>query len=130
MIGSPGMTVVPAVAPAGPAAMAGAVATGRPDGAAGRVLAACRRVTAAFLVACRPAGAAVPPGSTLSATAGSAPLLTKPTTPWPASGPGYSWALTEKLGTESPPIVDSTPPAYLVTTSTWPLKTTQSPGSG
>ena len=51
-----------------------------------------------FLLACWPAGAALPPGTTLSATAGSAPLLTKPTTPWLASGPGYSWALTEKLG--------------------------------
>src|SRR5947209_4699578 len=114
MIGSPGMTVVSAMAPARSPAVAGAAATGRPDGAAGRELAACRRVPSACFFACWPAAEAVPPGSTLSTTAGGAPLLTKPTTPWPASGPGYSWALTEKLGTESPPIVDSTPPAYLV----------------
>jgi hypothetical protein len=68
--------------------------------------------------------------TTWSAAAVTVPLFTNPTTPWLASGPGYSWALTEKLGTESPPMVDRAPSAYLVTTSTWPLKTTQSPGSG
>ena len=42
--------------------------------------------------------------------AGRFPLLTNPATPWAASGPGYSWALTEKFGSESPPTVDRTPP--------------------
>ena len=61
---------------------------------------------------------------------GSEPLLTKPTTPAADSGPGYSWALTEKFGSESPPMVCSTPPLYLVTTSTCPSNSTQSPGRG
>ena len=60
----------------------------------------------------------------------SGPLLTKPATPSLASGPLYSCALTEKFGSESPPIVCSTPSAYSVTTSTWPLNSTQSPGCG
>ena len=58
------------------------------------------------------------------------PLLTNPTTPWPASGSAYWCALTEKLGSESPPIVRSTPCANSVTTSTCPLNSTQSPACG
>jgi hypothetical protein len=57
-------------------------------------------------------------------------LFTKPATPCAASGPLYWWALTEKFGSESPPMVYSMPPAYFVTTSTWPLNSTQSPGWG
>ena len=41
--------------------------------------------------------------------AGRLPLSTKPCTPSELSEPEYSCALTEKLGSESPPIVDSTP---------------------
>jgi hypothetical protein len=41
--------------------------------------------------------------------AGRWPLSTKPCTPSALSEPEYSCALTEKLGSESPPIVDSTP---------------------
>jgi hypothetical protein len=40
---------------------------------------------------------------------GRSPLLTKPCTPFSLSDPEYSCVLTEKLGSESPPIVDSTP---------------------
>src|SRR5205823_5834951 len=58
------------------------------------------------------------------------PLSTKPATPWSCSGSAYSCALTERLGSESPPIVCSTPPWYLVTTSTCPSNSTQSPGWG
>ena len=58
------------------------------------------------------------------------PLLTNPATPSLASGTGYWCALTEKFGSESPPIVCSTPCAYSVTTSTCPLNSTQSPGCG
>ena len=58
------------------------------------------------------------------------PLLTNPATPWPASGSAYWCAFTEKFGSESPPIVCSTPCAYSVTTSTCPLNSTQSPGCG
>ncbi len=39
----------------------------------------------------------------------SAPLLTNPATPSLASGSAYWCALTEKFGSESPPIVCSTP---------------------
>ena len=44
--------------------------------------------------------------------------------------PLYSWAFTEKFGSESPPIVYSVPSAYFVTTSTCPSNSTQSPGCG
>ncbi len=37
------------------------------------------------------------------------PLLTNPTIPWPPSGALNLWALTEKSGSESPPIVCRTP---------------------
>ena len=37
------------------------------------------------------------------------PLSTNPATPWSASGAGKECALTEKFGSESPPIVSSTP---------------------
>jgi hypothetical protein len=40
---------------------------------------------------------------------GRSPLLTKPCTPFSPSDPEYSCVLTEKLGSESPPMVDSTP---------------------
>ncbi len=62
--------------------------------------------------------------------AGRSPLLTKPWTPCEPSEPEYSWVLTEKLGRESPPMVESTPPENPVITSTWLSNTTQSPGSG
>jgi hypothetical protein len=42
--------------------------------------------------------------------AGRLPLSTKPCTPSALREPEYSCALTDKLGSESPPIVDSTPP--------------------
>ena len=42
--------------------------------------------------------------------AGRSPLLTKPCTPSELSEREYSCALTEKLGSESPPMVESTPP--------------------
>ena len=89
--------------------------------------------------ACEPGTLAVPPASWLSVLADwlavlsaltTSPLLMKPTTPSVASEPLYWWALTEKLGSESPPIVSSVPWAYFVTTSTWPLNSTQSPGCG
>ncbi len=63
-------------------------------------------------------------------TAGRSPLSTKPSTPFELSEPEYSCALTEKFGRESPPMVDSTPPEYPVTTSTCWSNSTQSPGSG
>jgi hypothetical protein len=44
------------------------------------------------------------------AAAGRSPLLTKPCTPSELSEREYSCALTEKLGSESPPMVESTPP--------------------
>jgi hypothetical protein len=44
------------------------------------------------------------------ATVGRSPLLTKPCTPSELSEREYSCALTEKLGSESPPMVESTPP--------------------
>jgi hypothetical protein len=44
------------------------------------------------------------------AAAGRSPLLTKPCTPSELSEREYSCALTEKLGSESPPMVDNTPP--------------------
>src|SRR6266700_3610508 len=49
-----------------------------------------------------PAG--LPPAAWLTALS-SSPLLTKPVTPWPASGPVNVCALTERFGLESPPIV-------------------------
>ena len=58
------------------------------------------------------------------------PLSTNPSTPCCASGSGKEWALTERLGSESAPIVSSAPLAELVTTSTCPSNTTQSPGCG
>ena len=58
------------------------------------------------------------------------PLFTNPVTPWSASGPSYWCALTDMFGSESPPMVYNTPPAYLVTTSTCPSNSTQSPGCG
>jgi hypothetical protein len=73
--------------------------------------------------------ALVTPGSA-AADGGSEPLLTKPITPWLASGAGNSWALTERFGAELPPIVRSSPPSSLVTTSMWPWNRTQSPGCG
>jgi hypothetical protein len=58
------------------------------------------------------------------------PLFTNPVTPCAASGLSYWCALTDRFGIESPPMVDKTPPAYLVTTSTCPSNSTQSPGWG
>ncbi len=58
------------------------------------------------------------------------PLLTKPSTPWAASGAGNACALTVRSGSESPPTVYREAPVYLVTTSTCPSNSTQSPGSG
>jgi hypothetical protein len=58
------------------------------------------------------------------------PLSTKPATPCADSGAPNACALTVRPGRESAPMVCRTPPASLVTTSTWPLKTTQSPGCG
>src|ERR1700761_8062992 len=49
------------------------------------------------------------------------PLSTNPTTPWLASGALDECAFTVRSGSESAPIVSSTPSAYLVTTSMWPL---------
>src|SRR5215467_14040018 len=96
-----------AVSASRPLASAGMSAVGRPVGAHAAALAARPgRLLPACFFASWPAGAPVLPATALAATAGSAPLLTKPRTPWPASGPGYSCALTEKLGRESPPMVD------------------------
>src|SRR6185437_5552871 len=70
------------------------------------------------------AGACTPPaplpaaGACAPLLAAGAPLLTNPITPWAGSGPLNSCALTEKFGSESPPMVSSTPGAYFVTTST------------
>src|SRR5258708_3837125 len=51
---------------------------------------------------CFPAGTGpVLPAARL-AVPESTPLLTNPAMPWPPRGSGYSWALTEKVGTESP----------------------------
>ena len=77
-----------------------------------------------------PAGGAPDVAAAAVLSAPGDPLLTNPTTPWAASGAAYSCALTEKLGSESPPIVYRTPCAYSVTTSTWPSNSTQSPGWG
>ena len=66
------------------------------------VSAACERPWSACGV---PGAAAVPAGSAEL----SDPLFTNPTTPSPDSGSGYWCALTEKFGSESPPIVCSTP---------------------
>src|SRR5579862_8209040 len=65
-------------------------------------------------------GAALVPPGVAVALPSSCPLLTKPVTPCSPSGPSYWCALTDRFGSESPPIVSSTPPEYLVTTSTWP----------
>src|SRR5262249_4630655 len=131
MIGSPGITAVSARAPVGSAAKLGAAATGKTAGASEPAPAgAWDPAPSARCFGCWAAATALLPGTTLSATVGSEPLLTNPCTACPASGPGYSCELTEKLGRESPPMVDRTPPEYLVTTSTWPSNTTQSPGSG
>ena len=73
---------------------------------------------------------AVEPATAELAAEGRFPLLMNPATPCAASGPGYSCALTEKFGSESPPTVDRTPSEYFVTTSTWPSNRTQSPGRG
>ena len=54
----------------------------------------------------------------LLTTLSSSPLLTNPATPFPLSEPLYWWALTEKFGSESPPMVCRTPSEYPVTTST------------
>src|SRR5262249_2202415 len=69
---------------------------------------------------------AAPPGACDMPT----PFSPKPAAPWPCRGRAYSCALTDRLGSESPPIVCSTPPWYLVTTSTCPSNSTQSPGCG
>ncbi len=117
----PGMAASPAAVPpaADPAAPArrppGPAAPGTSRPAPRKRSALARRKTAR---PCRPS--AVAPGSD--------PLLTNPTTPALDSGARYSCALTEKLGSESPPTVCRTPPLSSVTTSTWPSNSTQSPG--
>src|ERR1700678_2994768 len=58
------------------------------------------------------------------------PLSTNPATPCSASGPRNSCALMVSPGSEFAPMVDSTPSAYPVTTSTCWSNSTQSPGCG
>ena len=58
------------------------------------------------------------------------PLLTNPSTPWPPKGAGNLCAFTVRSGSESAATVYSAAPLYLVTTSTCPSNSTQSPGRG
>ena len=88
---------------------------------------------AASPAACEPPVACEPPAAdwpSWPAVLTSSPLLTNPSTPWAVSGAGNLCALTVRFGSESPPTVYRAAPVYLVTTSTCPSNSTQSPGCG
>src|ERR1700722_9375424 len=84
---------------------------------------------AALALAAPASPLAAPAPATVVVAALRLPLSMKPTTP-ALAGVAYECALTVRLGSESAPIVSSALPETWVSTSTWPLNTTPSPGAG